>query len=93
MKRPALGPLYLKLRTVRPRFLGPGTTTYEAKIIGRREAGIWDTHGTSRGHATMDAARAAGLALADRRGWKLVDDPRRALLRAAEFKARYGDDV
>ena len=67
----------------------PGT--YEGKLSGRRDVGVWDTLGTSRGHASMDAARDAALKLADRRGLTVVDDPR--ALRMVNFRDTYGDDV
>jgi hypothetical protein len=78
--------VYIKIRYVGRSY----KPSYEAKIIGRREAGIWDTLGTTRGHATAESARAAILKLADRRGIRVTDDPRG--LRAVQFKDTYGDD-
>ncbi len=84
------GHVYIKIRHVRLRFASSSIAgRYEAKIIGRREAGIWDTLATTRGHATAEAARAAILKLADRRGIKVTDDPR--AVRAIEFRDTYGD--
>jgi len=87
---------YLKLRFVRPRFNGNGSRMhglYECKIIGRRGPGVWDTLGTTRGHATARAALEAAGKLADRRGIKIEDDPRGAKLRQVEFRDRYGADL
>lgn len=78
--------VYIKIRYVGRSY----KPSYEARIIGRREAGIWDTLGTVRGRKTVEEARAAILKLADRRGLKVIDDPRE--LRKVEFSDRYGDD-
>ena len=88
---------YLKLRRVKPRYYGEAAT-FECKIIGHVRARVWDTLGTSRGHATAEAAISAAGKLADKRGINLTDDPRvvgRKLadkaLRAIEFSDTYGD--
>jgi len=80
----------VKVRHVKFRLMSTsGTGRYEAKIIGRREANIWDVLATTRGHETSAEAVAAILKLADRRGIKVTDDPR--ALRMIEYRDRYGD--
>lgn len=91
-KRPHYTHVYVKIRYVRFRLMSTnGNGRYEAKIIGRKLPGVWDTLGTTRGHETSEAAMRAALKLADRRKLKVVDDPR--ALRMLEFKDRYGEDI
>lgn len=84
---------YYKIRYMRSRVYGK-PSTYECKIIGRVSCGVWDTLGTTRGHATVEAARNAGLKLAARRGIKLenAEDTTGKTVRQIEFKDTYGED-
>jgi hypothetical protein len=80
---------YLKIRGVRSRVGDPGT--YEVTIISKQGPNAWGCLGKSCGHATVEAARSAGAALARRRSIKIEDDPTGSKLRNVEFLDRYGD--
>lgn len=90
---------FIKVRTVRSRYYGM-PATFEGIITHRDgsapSAPVWKVVGRTRGHATREEAQGYAIRLADRRGLKLENDPRRDLdpgktLRRAELRDRYGD--